>query len=329
MPRAQLTIHEREIIASRYHQGLTPGEIASLLGRHRTTVVRELGRNRTGSGDYLPVEAHQMTFDRRSSNRRGFRKIVSNSEVSSYLLDHLQNEHWSPDILAGRLRLEFSTTPSNHVSTQTIYTWIRSDQGRGGVLYRYLNYGRRGYRKRGSGKQRGIIRNRTGIEERPEIVDKLGRWGDWESDTIVGRGHRGAIASHVERRSKYTILALLPDMASKTFNTKSVAAFQRHQKRQSLPLHTLTTDNGKEFAGHEWLAERLKVKIYFAQPYSPWERGRNENMNRMVRQWFPKGLDFTSIYDLDVQSVERSLNNRPRKSLGYRTPTEALFNLNI
>lgn len=330
MPHHQLTLSEREIIACLFYRGQGVPEIARHLGRHRTTVQRELRRNRDVSGDYLPAVAHQQAYDRRSSIRSGQRKIVGNERLFSYLRNHLGEEYWSPDVLAGRLRREYPDDPSMRVCTQTIYTWIRCDQAAGGRLYRSLAYGRKGYRKRGSGKElRGQIRNRVGIEERPAIVDKLGRRGDWESDTIVGKAHKGAIASHVERRSKFTVLALLPDMCADTFNAGSIEAFRRHQRWHTLPLHTLTTDNGKEFAGHEELAERLKVKVYFAHPYSPWERGRNENMNRMVRQWFPKGTDFRSLHELDVQSVEYSLNNRPRKSLGYRTPAEVLLNLKI
>jgi len=327
MPRGQLTLREREMVAREFHSGKSVPEIARRVGRHRTTISRELRRNRDGTGEYLPASAHQQAFDRRSSIRAGHSKICENEALKAYLEERLRSDYWSPDAMAGRLRREFRDDPSMQVSTQTIYSWIRTDQDSGGTLHLCLNHGRRGYRKRGSRKDfRGTIRNRTGIEERPEIVDTLGRPGDWESDTIHGKGHKGAIASHVERISKYTVLALLPDLRAKTFSAHSVVAFQRHQKQQPLPLHTLTADNGSEFARHEWLAQRLEVTVYFAHPYSSWERARNENMNRMVRQWFPKGLDFRSLHDLDVQSVEQQLNNRPRKSLGYRTPIEVLFN---
>jgi IS30 family transposase len=262
----------------------------------------------------LPATAHQQTFERRSLIRLGANKVAENAALSGYVQEHLREDFWSPDVVAGRLRREYPNDPSMRISTQTIYSFIRLDQAAGGTLHHCLNYGDRGYRKRGSGKDpRGQIRNRVGIEERPSIVDRLVRYGDWESDTIVGKGHKGGIASHVERRTKYTVLAWLPDLTADSYTSRTLAAFQRHQRFRKLPLRTLTTDNGKEFAGHEELAQRLDVKVYFAHPYSPWERGRNENMNRMVRRWFPKGLDFRSIYDLDVQSVERALNNRPRK----------------
>jgi transposase, IS30 family len=330
MPQCQLTLREREIIACKHHSGESVEKIAIHLGRHRTTVSRELLRNRDSSGEYLPAGAHQQAFERRSAIRHGHDKISENTELRSYLQDRLGEKYWSPDILAGRLRRDHPDEPSMRICTQTIYSWIRRDQGDGGRLHRCLSHGRRGYRKRGSGKElRGGIRNRVGIEERPEIVDKLGRFGDWESDTIVGKAHKGFIASHVERLSKYTVLALLADKRATTFNSGTLRAFRRHQRQHYLPLHTLTADNGTEFAGHEMLSEHLKADVYFAHPYSPWERGRNENMNRMVRQWFPKGLDFRSIHELDVQSVEQLLNNRPRKSLGYRTPKEVLLNLKI
>lgn len=330
MPQCQLTLREREIIAFRHHSGESVENIARHLKRHRTTIQRELRRNQDSSGDYLPASAHQQAYDRRSSVRSGHSKIVENTELRSYLRDHLREKYWSPDILAGCLRRDHRDNPSMRICTQTIYNWIRRDQRHGGTLHRCLSHGHRGYRKRGSGKDlRGCIRNRIGIEERPGIVDELSRFGDWESDTIEGKAHKGYIASHVERISKYVVLALLSDKRADTFNSGTLKAFRRHQRQHDLPLHTLTADNGKEFAGHELLAEQLKVDVYFAHPYSPWERGRNENMNRMVRQWFPKGLDFRSIHEADVQSVEQLLNNRPRKSLGYRTPKEVLLNLKI
>ena len=329
MPQGQLKLFEREIIACQHYRGVSAAGIAAQLCRHRTTVERELKRNRDPSGEYLPVTAHQQAIGRRSAIRSGYGKIAGNTALSSYVVNHLRWDYWSPDVISGRLRLDFRGDASMRVCTQTVYRFIRQDQALGGTLHLCLAHGRKGYRKRGTRKDFGGIKDRIGIEKRPAIVDSLGRFGDWESDTIVGKGHRGGIASHCERRSHYLVLTLLPDLCADTFTTRSIEAFRRHQKGHKLPLHTITTDNGKEFARHKRLARRLDVTVYFAHPYSPWERARNENSNRMVRQWFPKGLDFRSIYEVDVQSVERSLNNRPRKSLGYRTPTEVLLRLRI
>lgn len=326
MPQGQLTLHEREMIACWHHRGESVTAIARRLDRHHATISRELRRNRSPSGEYLPASAHQRAFARRSSIRRGRDKICDNKELRSHLEHDLREHYWSPDIIAGRLRRDHPDDPSLHVSTAAIYRWIRRDQYRGGTLHCCLAYGKRGYRRRGSRNgYRGKIPNRVGIDERPAVVDELGRFGDWESDTIHGKGHRGAIATHVERRSKYTVLALLPDLCADSFSALSRNAFRRHQAVRALPLHTLTADNGNEFANHEALARWLGAPIYFAHPYRSCERARNENMNRMVRQWFPKGLDFRSLHDVDVQSVERRLNQRPRKSLGYRTPAETLL----
>lgn len=327
MPHHKLTLCDRQIIASLHDRGKNEKEIASRLGRHRTTIQRELRRNRNAAGEYLPVVAHEQAFTRRSRIRSGHSKISGNPWLQGYLKEHLCEDEWSPDVLVGRLRREHPDNASMHLSATTVYAWIQRDREQGGTLYRHLRYGHKGYRKRWSGKDpRGQIRNRVGIEERPAEVDALIRYGDWESDTVVGKGHKGAIASHVERVSKYTVLALLRDKRAASFNAGTIQAFARHRRWYDLPLLTMTTDNGKEFAGHEELAQRLGVKVYFAHPYSSWERGRNENLNRMIRRWLPKATDFRMLYPSDIQAIEWMLNHRPRKSLGYRTPAEVLLN---
>ncbi len=325
MPQIKLTLKEREIIAQYVYLGKKTEEIAEFLGRHRTTIERELKRNKSDDGEYFPVEAHRMSFYRKSAVHSGRKKIQENRALNDKICELLREEYWSPDIISGRLHQFYPDDQNMWISTQSIYNLIRSDQAQGGMLYKYLNYGKKGYHKRNESKGvRGQIPDRVMIDERPDVVNKLERFGDWESDTIVGKAHKGFIASHVERKSKYTLLAKLSDKRSDTFNKASIKAFRRVQKKISLPLHTLTTDNGKEFSGHKFLAEMLNVDVYFAHPFCSWERGRNENMNRMVRQWFPKGTDFRTICEDDVLRVEYLLNNRPRKSLGYRTPTEVL-----
>jgi len=305
VPHHKLTLYDRQIIASWHDRGKSDQDIARRLGRHRTTIQRELRRNVDAAGEYLPVVAQQQAFERRSRVRLGSSKIAENSWLQGYLKEHLCDEEWSPDVLAGRLRREHPHDPSKQISATTVYAWIRRDREQGGKLYRHLQYGHKGYRKHGSGKELcGQIRNRIGIEERPPEVDALIRFGDWESDTVVGKGHKGAIASHVERSSKYTVLALLRDKRAVSFNRGTLQAFDRHRRWFDLPLLTMTTDNGKEFAGHEELAQRLGLKVYFAHPYSSWERGRNENLNRMIRRWVPKGTDFRMLYPSDVQAIE-------------------------
>jgi IS30 family transposase len=177
-------------------------------------------------------------------------------------------------------------------------------------------------RKRYSGYiRRGQIPNRISIEKRPQIVANKGRFGDWEADTIVGARHKGGILSVVERKSKLVRLRKLTTKAAAEMKDKAIALLAPLASQ----VHTITVDNGKEFCAHELIAAALQARIYFAHPYSSWERGLNENTNGLVRQYFPKKYDFTKITDQQLQQVEDRLNNRPRKTLGYRTPNEVSF----
>ena len=226
-------------------------------------------------------------------------------------------QEWSPEQITGRLKLEKQPA----VSHECIYLYVYADKRRGGTLHRHLRSQKK-QRKRYSGYiRRGQIPNRTSIDKRPQIVARKGRFGDWEADTIVGARHKGGILSAVERKSKLTRLRKLA--------TKAAAEMKDNTIELLAPLaakvHTITVDNGKEFCEHELIAAGLQARIYFAHPYASWERGLNENTNGLVRQYFPKKYDFARITDKDLQQVEDLLNNRPRKTLGYRTPNEVFF----
>ena len=181
--------------------------------------------------------------------------------------------------------------------------------------------GKKYNRRKGKNSGRGLISNRVDIDQRPPIVAAKSRIGDWEADTIIGANHKGVVMSHVERTSKYTKLAKLPDKNA-DFVVQACA-------RVLLPLadqiETITYDNGKEFASHAQIATSLGALSYFAKPYHSWERGLNEHTNGLFRQHFPKGSDFSILSDADVQRVEDKLNSRPRKILGYQTPREIFF----
>ena len=182
--------------------------------------------------------------------------------------------------------------------------------------------GKKYNKRKGKNSGRGLIPNRVDIDQRPAIVAAKSRIGDWEADTIIGANHKGAVMSHVERRSKYTKLAKLPD--------KSANSVVHACRRVLLPLadriETITYDNGKEFASHAKIATSLRALCYFAKPYHAWERGLNEHTNGLVRQYFQKGSDLSMLSDADVQRVEDKLNSRPRKILGYQTPREVFSN---
>ena len=190
------------------------------------------------------------------------------------------------------------------------------------IYHRHLRCQKKRRKRYGSYDRRGRIKNRVSIDERPTIVDTRQRLGDWEVDTIIGKGHRQAIVSLTERKSR---LALLRKVERKTAQAVADAVIEL---MKSLPVrtHTITADNGQEFADHERIAKDLNTDVYFAHPYSSWERGTNENMNGLVRQYFPKKCNFTTITEAEIEFVMERLNNRPRKCLGFKSPNQVFFN---
>jgi len=235
-----------------------------------------------------------------------------------YAKQKLVKDQWSPEQIAGRIALE----GAGSISHETIYQRILEDKKNGGFLYTHLRCKKKKKKRYGSGKsRRGAIPNRVDIDQRPSVVDDKRRFGDWEGDTIIGSHEGGAvIASMVERKSRFTRLAKAKN--------KTTAAVVGSINQQMQPLidfvHTITLDNGKEFSQHEMLSKVLDANVYFAKPYHSWERGLNENTNGLVRQYFPKKVPFDKITASDLQTVERKLNNRPRKCLGYKTAFEVL-----
>ena len=196
-----------------------------------------------------------------------------------------------------------------------------AEQRRGGTLYKHLRSQKKQRRRYRGYLRRGQIPNRISIDERPKIVASKRRFGDWEGDTIIGAHHQGALLSFTERKSKLVRLIKLKDKGAPTVCRTTIKLLATFRGR----LHTITVDNGKEFCAHEAMAAALSTKIYFAHPYSSWERGLNENTNGLIRQYFPKKSDFSQITTRDVRRAEARLNNRPRKTLGYRTPKEVFF----
>ena len=208
------------------------------------------------------------------------------------------------------------------ISYETIYRYVWQDKRTGGMLYKHLRHSGKRYNKRSaSNAGRGCIPNRIDIEQRPAIVETKSRIGDWEGDTIIGAKHQMAIVSHVDRCSKFTLLKKIERKTAENVSQVTVGRMQQLPH----PVHSITYDNGKEFAGHEVIAKALNTTCYFAKPYHSWERGLNEHTNGLVRQYIPKSSDFTNISDADIQAIEDRLNHRPRKSLNYQTPFEIFF----
>jgi IS30 family transposase len=288
------------------------------LGCHGSTVLRELARNGSEEGAYFPSRAQSQSDARRRASKQPWK--LQDGPLCDYVADKLR-QYWSPQQIAGRLRYEYPDQPDRWVSHECIYRWIARQKPAGACWQRFLRQGHRKRRRRGRPETRGQIVGRVGIEQRPPAVDQKVRLGDWESDSLAGSGSTACLATHVERISKYTVLARLLDGRARTFNAGTVRAFARHSE---LPFRTLTADNGKEFASFGVLERKLGLDVYFARPYHAWERGLNENTNGLLRQFFPKGLDLRGATHPYVKYVEHLLNTRPRKSLGYRTPNEVL-----
>lgn len=309
-----LTEQERYQIDDLLREGYSQIMIASQLGRSGSTLSRELRRNK-GERGWRPRQAHMKADERLTLRGAANAKRISPA-TWEYARQHLETEQWSPAQISGRLAHEGLST----ISHETIYQRILEDKNTGGKLYTHLRCQKRRKKRYGSVKSmRCTIPNRVDIEQRPAIVDSRKRTGDWEGDTIIGAHGGGAvIASMVERKSRFTVLAKSQNKAAAEV-TKSI-------NRNMLPIAdlvlTITLDNGGEFSAHECLSAKLDANIFFAKPYHSWERGSNENTNGLVRQYYPKRSRFDNICENDLQRVARKLNNRPRKCLGYKTPFE-------
>jgi transposase, IS30 family len=207
------------------------------------------------------------------------------------------------------------------VSHERIYQYVYDDKRAGGTLHQHLRCQKQRRKRYGSHDRRGQLANRRSISERPAIVEQRSRLGDWEADTIVGKAHQQAIVSLTERKSKLTLLAKVEHATAEAVE----ATISRLLEPLTQRVHTITSDNGREFARHQHIATKLEADFYFAHPYASWERGLNENTNGLVRQYFPKGSDFTSITDEAIAEVMQRLNHRPRKTLGFTTPHQVFY----
>lgn len=307
----QLTLQERERVAQLLATKASYRKIGRVLGRSHATISREVGRNGTADG-YWPSQAQGRAEARR--RERPLTRKLDDPELNEYVRVRLAR-HWSPEQIAGRRRLE--SPAGRRASHTTIYRWIRSSPQRG----HWEQCLRRGGRRKDL-ETRGKLPRRVEIPDRPDVVRQRSRYGDWEGDTIVGARRRSGLVSLVERKSGYLLLNKTPRLKATPVRRviqRQVAALPAELKR------TLTLDNGKEFAQHEPLAERTGLAIYFAQPYCAWQRGTNENTNGLVRQFLPKGTDFSYLRHHHIQQIQDGLNHRPRERLGWRTPHEELF----
>ncbi len=310
----QLTQEERYQIQALMKAGHNQTEIAEILGRHKSTVSRELRRNR-GLRGYRPKQAHRLSVERRQSKSQP-RIAPTHWER----VEHLLREDWSPE----QISLWLNDEAGIQISHEWIYQYVLQNKSMGGNLYHHLRCQKQRRKRYGSYSRRGQLVNRVSIDERPTVVDDRSRLGDWELDTIIGKGHKQAIVSIIERKSRLT---LIHKVERKTASNVT-RAILKLLKPIAGHVHTLTSDNGKEFAGHETIAKDLSARFFFAHPYASWERGLNENTNGLIRQYFPKHRDFTTITQAEINQVMDKLNNRPRKCLGIKTPNQVFFGIN-
>lgn len=309
----QITSAERYTLGLLRRRGLRPATIARILGRHRSTIGRELRRNGTPrDGCYRPQLAEWYARGRRSRSRRNRRFTTADWKRIQMLLE----EDWSPEQIAGRLRRAGELC----ISHETIYRYIWADKSAGGTLYQHLRGARKQRRKRyGSYDSRGRLAGKRSITERPAVVETRAEFGHWEADTMLGAGQAGpCVFSMVERQSGYLLLGQLDQRTSAFVNVRA----RQLIGAQPEPVQTITVDNGTEFHEYAKLERATGTRFYFATPHHAWERGTNENTNGLVRQYLPKRQTMAHLTQHDCNRIATKLNRRPRKRLGYRTPEE-------
>lgn len=311
---AQLTQEQRYQIEALLEAGHNQTEIATVLNVNKSTISRELKRNK-GKRGYRPKQAHGLTVERRQD------KVKPRITDEHWLwVEQLLCEDWSPE----QISLWLSSADRCSVSHEWIYLYVYEDKRQGGKLHSHLRCQKKRKKRYGSNDRRGQIKGRISIDERPVIVDTRSRIGDWEVDTVIGRPGGSVLVTLAERKSRLSLIQLSPDKSAQSVKE----AMLKLLKPIASQVHTLTYDNGKEFAHHQEISENLNAKGFFAHPYHSWERGLNENTNGLIRQYLPKGSSFDKLTEMDIQNIMNKLNNRPRKCLGIKTPNQVFFGIN-
>lgn len=323
MHHRKLTLSERTLIANWNNDGVKFREIARRLGRCHSTVVRELDRNKFHLGVYEPTNA-QSKADKRKTYAWGAKHPLKSQKIFDYVTERLKRG-WSPEAISGRLReVEHVGDKSWQICQETIYRFCYDQKnqkpGRKIFWWEYLRRKQKGRRKQhGRSVQRIRIPDRVSIHDRPGIIDKRKQFGHWEGDTVIGKGRNHGIHTAYERVSSLIRFEKMEDL---TANSSYLAQLKIYQNLPPQARRTMTLDNGHEHVLHTRVKTELGIQSYFADPYSSWQRGGNENGNMWIRYYFPKGTDFRTIPDEDLRDVEFDLNSRPRKRLNYKTPLE-------
>ena len=310
MSYTQLTREQRYQIKALLDMGCKRVEIAQQLGVNKSTISRELRRNR-GQRGYRPKQAHEKAIERRR------KKVQADISLEVWqLVETKLRLDWSPEQISGFLK----KNQMSSVSPEWIYQYVYADKRAGGILYKHLRCQKRRRKRYGQYDRRGIIPARKSIEARPEAVDLRERLGDWESDTIIGKRHRGALVTLTERKSRFTLVRKVTQKSAELVSQAMIEllSWVHH-------LETITSDNGKEFAAHQLISKELLIDFFFAHPYAAWERGCNENANGLIRQYLPKDRDLSTVSAKEEIMIMDRLNLRPRKCLDFRTPFEVFF----
>lgn len=306
----QLTLGQRYQIWAYRH--LKPAEIARKIDKHRSVITREIARSGSTLADYNPQQAHKGACQRKAANA-----TKATAATHQTIAEGLAKE-WSPDQIKGRCQQQGQPM----LCRAAIYNHIWRDHRQGGSLFKGLRHASRPYRKR-YGKPDGRTKAakaaaRPSIEDRPAIVDQKARFGDWELDTVVGPEHKGVLVTITERSSNYLLIRRVDDKSARQVRQAIVTCL----KESGLPVHTLTSDNGTEFADYQQVAKALQADFFFAHPYHAWERGAKEHNNKLIRQYIPKKMDFSHMSHKQVREYQERINDRPRKKLNYFTPNE-------
>jgi IS30 family transposase len=308
----QLTYEQRCQIYALKKTNNSQQVIADLIGVNQSVISRELKRN-GGKRGYRFKQAQALSDKRRLASA----KALKMTDSLIFLINEKIKIRWSPEQVSGWLDVEKGIK----LSHETIYRHIWSDKISGGQLYLYLRRKGKTYQSRAKSQAgRGHIINRVSIDERPTIVDEKSRVGDWEIDLVIGKGHSGAIVTIVERSLSFTVSKRIFNKKADTVTKATIELLKPYKD----VVHTITADNGKEFAYHEKMTEALEAPVYFADPYCSWQRGLNENTNGLLRQYWPKDTDFKKVSPSEVKAVILELNNRPRKKLGFKTPSDLM-----
>ena len=304
MSYQQLTEGRRYQISALSERGISISDIANTVKCHRSTVYRELKRGCNNS-QYSPVIAHQLAMMKR---RYAAKYRIPQSRID--FIEVLLTNDWSPEQISNVL-----TCIGANVSHEWIYRFIALDKRQGGKLYRHLRQGHKRYR-RGKKEREPVIKNAVSIDERPEVVDNRERFGDWEIDTVLGKHGTGAIVTILERETRFYLAKKVLSKSAEDVTRATIDLLMPYKQF----VHTITADNGREFAGHQDIAKALDTDVYFAHPYSSWERGANENANGLLRQYVKKGTDLRTVSDETILFAMNRINYRPRKCLKFKQP---------